>query len=67
MDDPQLSREWEDEMLLTRMILVNECDKEGVGTLTLACHADMLVACVDTGACNFSNLPLVNMTEIMSI
>ena len=26
---------------------------------------DMLVACIDTGACNFSNLPLINI--IMSI
>ena len=28
---------------------------------------DMLVACIDTGACNFSDLPLINITEIMSI
>ena len=28
---------------------------------------DMPVACIDTGACNFSNLPLINITEIMSI
>ena len=43
MDDPQLSREWEDEMLLTRMILVNKCDEEGVGTPTLACHAWLIL------------------------
>ena len=29
--------------------------------------ADMLVACIDTGACDFSDLPLINITEIMSI
>ena len=28
---------------------------------------DTLVACIDTGACNFSNLPLINITEILSI
>ena len=28
---------------------------------------DMLIACIDTGACNFSDLPLINITEIMSI
>ena len=28
---------------------------------------DTLVACIDTGACNFNNLPLINITEIMSI
>ena len=28
---------------------------------------DMPVVCIDTGACNFSDLPLINITEIMSI
>ena len=28
---------------------------------------DMLVACIDMGACNFSNLALINITEIMFI
>ena len=30
-------------------------------------HGDMLVACIDMGALNFSDLPLINITEIMSI
>ena len=30
-------------------------------------YSDTLVACIDTGACNFSDLPLMNITEIMSI
>ena len=29
--------------------------------------SDMLIVCIDTGACNFSNLPPINITEIMSI
>ena len=28
---------------------------------------DTLVVCIDTGACNFSNLPPTDTTEIMSI
>ena len=30
-------------------------------------YGDMPVVCIDMGACNFSNLPLINITEIMSI
>ena len=28
---------------------------------------DMLVVCIDMGACNFSNLPSINITEVVSI
>ena len=28
---------------------------------------DMLIVCIDMGACNFSDLPLIDITEIMSI
>ena len=34
---------------------------------TFAVSSDTLIACIDTGACNFSDLPLINITEIMSI
>ena len=41
------------------------------GHKTIGCRwvfdVDMLVACIDTGACNSSDLPLINITEIMSI
>ena len=42
-------------------IMRNECGVEKSET------SDMPVVCIDTGACNFSNLPLINITEIMSI
>ena len=29
--------------------------------------SDMLIVCIDMGACNFSDLPLIDITEIMSI
>ena len=35
--------------------------------LGLLDNANMLVGCTDMGACNFSDLPLINITEIMSI
>ena len=28
---------------------------------------DMLVVCIDMGACNFSDLPSINITEVVSI
>ena len=37
------------------------------GTHLVTGSGDMLIACIDMGACNFSNLSLINITEIMSI
>ena len=34
---------------------------------SMDCSSDMPVVCIDMDACNFSDLSLINTTEIMSI